>query len=348
MTGNPDGNSVRNEGDDVGLTILRDVFGHLKVDPEWSAWDGRGFSWWAYTLRQRIWVTEAYESRGFLCHRLTACTDIARIASPAPPELEQRLHSPPTFSGAMVHDPADGTIRLWSSMVTHEEIAGWTGWAFSVYALCQLAEAHQYAPALADVLAGEMDESAHPTSGMRAVPDDMLSAPNDVFLAKGREASPWRATGESDVLRDFLEDNLCEVAVDDGNVGAFVPFGFDWATLQIKVDDVEPRLGSGIGMRLTLPVRGQAAMAAALANALNRAEIHTLPPFHLLGRWTIVPYKEAQWAAAFISFVPAFLHAPNVLFNLASPMLSRAAWAHEMLTSETLEEAIARQLRPSR
>jgi hypothetical protein len=239
------------------------------------------------------------------------------------------------LGSAMVFDPSLKTIRRWTAATVHKQIAPWMSRLLSAYAIIQVIEAERVASKIAELVDGEIDATAHPDSGARKDADEMLTVLDVVFRPDGQRPSPWCNNAELDDIRGLLNSGNCFSSGDKSGLSAEFPFGNNTTSLmRVITTENNPTIGSGVGIFLELPLRGTKEAAAQTAAALNRAEASSRAPGHLLGSWCSRGDGESS-LPAFACFIPAAFYQPKLLTNLAIAFVSRAQWAHELLSPET-------------
>lgn len=182
---------------------------------------------------------------------------------------------------------------------------------------------------------GQPDVGAHPESGVRAQPDDMLNVVDAVFAREGRKPSPYSAR-ELAQAKSILERTGALVTGDDDGLAAELPFfddtpaaagGRGMALLQISRCAENPELGNGALLLLHLPINIEQGDAAALSHQLNAVESSELSTgCHFLGSWTA---REGR--PTFVSFLPAVAYRPGLLTNMALSMGMRGRFFAEFL-----------------
>lgn len=334
---------------DIGPKVVEDLFKALQIDAEWSTTEPRGFEWWAYRLRQRVWADPARESLGDSVVCVHVETDYIK-------GVRERSSTYECLSGlnalaglsAYVFDPAQGVIRARSTAYVY---AGnrWLERLVKAAAAFQDAEAHATAQKIPQILGeGEPEVTNHPASGSRPQLDDMLHIEEN--LPRRHEPSPFTNAFKS-VLgmqpRPWLfatggGAGLTAELAFTGNLTAaeIVSFGKEYedrsvetALLVASGAETNPRLGNGLLLRLTLPLKVDAETAARLANDLNLAETKGWTGAHFLGAWCTK--GPALW---FVSFAPNLVatgmtaseHA-ILVFNLIMSMCVRTRWAKAFL-----------------
>jgi len=328
---------------DVGDAVVENIFRQLNIDEEWSTPIPRGFAWWAHRFRQRIWTTPAYDDDGIVIHRLFAVTDAVRDVGVSANKVDMALGplASMALGSAMVYSPPENVIRLWSAVTVHEEIAQWMGHLFASYAILQLIEAEQRAEAIAQFVNGAVDETAHPNTGPRVDPDEMLTVLDAVFRPMGAKPSPWNGNAELNQIREILNSGNCFSMGDDTGLTAEFPFGEDTSMLRVITTEPHPVIGSGVGLFLHVPMWGTEEDAAQIAGALNRAEADKQSMSHLLGSWCAKTIGESS-LPVFAFFLPTALHQPGLLMNLVFSFAGRANWVGSLLnpgstTADVLE-----------
>ena len=314
---------------DLGLRAVREVYRRAMIDEEWSVWEDRGFSWWGYRLRQRVWAEPGFLDHGFKIYRLCAQTDCLRDVK-ITDEVFQKvawLARLATVASLLV-DPSARRLSTFSSVYVHDENFDWlAGGIFAWIAVIQLIEAEL----IAENLPGELaevspDYSAHPTSGPRLVPDDTLNLIRDAVRPFGEKRRPWARSGDYEKLVPILNEGNCFASNGGGSLTAEFPFSAETILLQMIGDADHPRLGSGLRVALMLPLEWERIPAVRLAAELNRIESrpgNTNFPF--LGSWTVQELGRG-YTPAFVSFYPSCFYARGMAFNVAMNQVGRAQW----------------------
>jgi hypothetical protein len=242
---------------------------------------------------------------------------------------------------AIVLDPETRRLSYRCSAYFHAENVEWLKLLFAMAVTHQVADAHARIGSLARTMGGQVTVSAHPRSGPRAAPDDMLNIIENFYVPAGR--APCRVT-EAD-FQQLLNSPLSRmwVLATGGRTGltAEIPFYGDTpalnaarggrsapgtALLQVSTDQPHPQLGNGVLIRLTLPVANE----HGLANALNLAEPREFAGCHFLGSWCSAPPSQGG-GPTFVTFLPSMAATPDVLGALIMSSGLRAKWAREFL-----------------
>jgi len=302
--------------------ILNFIIDRLQIDDDWFEWTGRGFRWWAGPLAQRIAFSPRRNLHGIPISTLHVETDlIAGVALTG--DTWERLAGVNRFAtlSAYVADTAARTISLHASVSVTDD--NWMMARFLALhaAALQVSDAHAEAADMADAFGGSVQASGHPTRGPREVPDEILDV-IDVYQQRGQQPSPVTMEELAQLVQ--LEPRPWLLAMNEPDR---LIADFDFATNQparLEVDRgvVHPGIGSGLELRLAIPVEPDAAIAQRL-NASEAAQ----PDAHQLGAWCLDPER----GLAFVSFIPSTACLPNLVRALVYHAAGRNEWARELL-----------------
>jgi hypothetical protein len=321
---------------DPGLAVVAHLLNQMQIDPEWSVRRARGFTWWGARLAQRVWASKSEQRCGDSVWQVHIETDLVKEvrSQPDPFPVLAELNRLATFSACLLDN---GHVRLHASVsVTENNLPFAKELAIHAMSL-QAADAPAVAAWLGDRLGAEQDSSEHPTSGLRAAQDDMLSVA--LLYKRKRQNGVW--TPPIDFIGVATASNRCWLSATAGthSFTAELPLTLDdigrhgdehpRARLQTWTDKPSPIFGTGALMLLKVP--GE--FDARTANFLNVAETVS-PDCHQLGAWC----HRADWGLAFVTFLPALVfqrggpYATNLFESLVWHAASRALWAHSLLT----------------
>lgn len=326
---------------DPGLEVLQFVYTSMQIDEAWSVREPRRFTWWGHRLAQRIWAEPPRASEGFEVSRVHAETDLLRRVSGRPGLLDQ-LAALNRFASlsALVWDPQRSRLMLRCSVYVHAQTLPWVRELFAAAVAIQAADAHIKVAELPRLLGGEPDTSAHPTSGWRSQPDDMLNVIASMFAPQGRGPSPFTEADFKAALR--LEPRPWVLATGNGAaLAAEFPFwgdvpavagGGGTALLTATAKERHPQLGSGALLLLSVPSPPDPAPvdpgdAARLANDLNLAEPEAWTRAHFLGAWAVGPGR----GLTYVTFLPAVVYRRGLLEAMIVSTALRTRWASDHL-----------------
>jgi hypothetical protein len=305
--------------------ILNFIIDGLQIDDDWFEWGGRGFRWWAGLLAQRIAFSPRRDLHGVAVSTLHIDTDLI-AGVPLTVTTWERLAGVNRFAtlSAYVADVPARTISLHASVaVTSDNWMMARALALHAAAL-QVADAHAEAAELASAFGGSVGASGHPIRGRRDMPDEMLGI-LDSYQQRGQEPSPL--TTEEIAQLVHLEPRPWLLAVNEPDrLIADLAFAAGRpARIEVDRSVKHPALGSGVQVRLAIPVESD----AAIAQRLNAEEVRQ-PDAHQLGAWCLDP----EHGVAFVSFIPSAACMPNLLPALVYHAAGRNEWTREVLFPE--------------
>lgn len=307
---------------EIETSILNFVIDRLQIEDEWFEWRGRGFTWWAGPLAQHVTFADPRDLHGVRAATLHVHTDlladVPRVAT-----TWRRLASINRLAtlSAYVADVPAGTVRLHASVTVTE--ANWPmARALALHAAAlQVADAHAEVSELARIFGAGVHATAHPVRGPRAQVDEMIGVV-EVYQQRGQDASPFTTEELAGLVH--LEPRPWMMAANEPKrVLAdleFAPGRPSRLELDASVD--HPALGSGLQLRLAIPVEPDAAIAQRL-NANEAAQ----PDAHQLGAWCV----DDDSGLAFTAFIPSAAHMPDLSRALVYHLAGRNEWARQLL-----------------
>lgn len=308
------------------MSLVEDVLTFLTqrmhIEAEWAVQEESSFRWWPSSLPQRVTVAPPRELQGVELRTVHIETDLlsgmtiddttwSRLAG------VNRLAS----LSAYVADTTAGTLKLHASVSLTED--NWLlarGVALHAMAL-QLSDAHGESLALAEAFGAQVAHSPHPRSGPRTTPDEMIGI-IESYQQRGDGASPF--TPEELAQLVHLDPRPWMVAANDLHcINADLEFATGLPSrLQLDAAERHPSLGSGLQMRLLLPIEPDAAVAQKL-NANECIE----PDSHQLGAWCV----DEERGLMFTGFIPAAAYMPGLSRALVYHLAARNEWARALL-----------------
>lgn len=331
---------------DIGPEVLDRLFSTLMVDEEWSVRADRSFTWWPHRLAQHVSVSTPREAFGDPMVALRATTDMVEDVRAPDDVVEQfvdllNMHA---SLGAFVWDPEERTVKVVTSAYLHAGNLPLLPVASAAVLLTAI-EATAKAPGVADVLEGRPAASAHPSSGMRPEPDELLFFAEERIVPDGqgpsgfvglvqeagRAAVPWcLSNADEHAFTGELPYHGTTPALVLAATGGS-PEGIDAQTslVQLLTQPRHPAYGSGLLVLLKLPGTFPDGRARELARELNRAEAAELTGFSQFGAWCADPGDPGL--LSFCSFVPSVLARPGLVAALAFYVALRNQWARDRL-----------------
>lgn len=325
---------------DPGLAVLDVLFERLQIDTDWAVRGEREFSWWPHTLRQRAWATPIHDERGEPSCHVHIETDLTTGVEeqPAVVQTVSWMNRSATLSALVLEG---GRVRLHAAVaVTAGNLAFATELALHATAL-QLVECSFAADTLVAKGAGRRDVTAHPRSGPRSEPDEMLSlgglysdAANPppqidfVRLMNSMERCWERATAEAGGF-------LAEFALDHAGADfvQIVQRQEGLGTALFQASNTEPHPAIRVGLLVAIRMPDEPADAAFAANVLNAATI-VAPAAHALGAW----WHSPEYGLTCSAFYPSLAFRndrPEWNYRLFESLVWHAAdvarWARSLL-----------------
>jgi hypothetical protein len=302
--------------------VLRFLTARMQIEAEWAVQERTSFTWWAHTLAQRVWIAEPREFQGVELRTLHIETDLLRDV-PMETSTWARLSNVNQFAtlSAYVADTSQRTVRLHSSVsLTAENWLLARSIALHAMAL-QMADAYGEARELADAFGGEVAATPHPQRGLREQPDEMVGI-LEIYQQRGDADSPFTPEEIAELVH--LEPRPWTMASTELlKLDADLEFAADLpARLELDASEKHPSLGSGLQMRLLLPVEPDEAIAQKL-NANECVE----PDAHQLGAWSV----DAERGLMFAGFIPAAAYTPGLSRALAYHLSAKNEWARALL-----------------
>ena len=302
--------------------VLRFLTARMQIEAEWAVQERTSFTWWASSLRQRVWVTEPREFQGVQLTTLHVETDLISDV-PMDESTWPRLAGVNRFASlsAYVADPAAGTISLHSSVsLTADNYRLAQTIALHAMAL-QMADAFAEAAELATAFGGQIASSPHPKQGMRTTPDEMVGI-LETYQQRGEADSPFTPEELAQLVQ--VEPRPWLMAANDVHrIDADLEFAGDvHARLELDTETRHPSLGSGLLMRLKLPVDPDPMVAQRL-NATECLE----PDAHQLGAWCV----DDEHGLMFTGFIPAAAWVPELSRAMVYHLSAKNEWARALL-----------------
>jgi len=302
--------------------VIDYLFDRMQIDDDWAVRTDDAFTWWAHRQAQRIYAGPPRDVGGIVTRALHIETDLLRRV-PAGTETLVRLAGINRLAtlSAYVADPDEGRVRLHASVsLTADNIPMARGLALHAMAL-QVADATSEAEPLAEIFGGEVDESTHPEGGEREEPDEMLGVVA-LYEDRGAGDSPFTAEEMAELVHLAPRPWLMASSMPDG-LHAELAFGATGKSrLELDTETRHPALGSGLQIRLVLPVPPD----VETVQRLNANEILE-PDAHQLGAWSL----DETLGVTYVSFLPAAAHTARLTTALVWHMAARNDWARALL-----------------
>ncbi|MGD9303800.1 MAG: hypothetical protein PVF79_06010 [Desulfobacterales bacterium] len=138
---------------------------------------------------------------------------------------------------------------------------------------------------------------------------------------------------DKDTFREVAQilngQNLLTSYGEDG-ITSYVLFGSSESLLVISSREPHARLGNGVLFRLFLPpevIPSDMEINGNLVLDMNTDEATAWLTGHCLGSWCLGPVGSGRFTPTYVSFMPAFACAPEVIVNTVFSMLGHNTWA---------------------
>ena len=302
--------------------VLKFLTVRMQIEAEWAVQEQTSFTWWAHTLAQRVWVAAAREVQGVEVRTLHVETHLLADV-PMNTSTWARLAAINRFAtlSAYVADTATQQINLHASVSLTQE--NWPlARAIALHAMAlQMADAYAEAAELATTFGGRLNATAHPRQGMRERADEMVEV-IDIYQQRGEGESPFTADEIAELVH--LEPRPWMIASNELQLlHADLEFAQDMpAQLELDAGARHPALGSGLQVRLVLPVEPD----DMIAQKLNANEL-VEPDAHQLGAWCV----DEERGLMFSGFVPAAAFVPGLSRALGYHLSAKNDWARALL-----------------
>ncbi|MGH8545850.1 MAG: hypothetical protein ACREX3_19935 [Gammaproteobacteria bacterium] len=334
----------------LGDKVLDFLFQTLSIDERWSLRDKTGFTWWPHRLAQRVWFEPVSVEGGSAYIRVHSETSVFRNV-PNTFETAQRLDDLNRFASmnAFVWDTNAGQISSHFCAYVSDETFGWMKAVSAAAVGLQTADAHIKATeAGARLFNAELDESNHPQSGKRHMPDDMLTVIEKWFVPAGKhpygfnlleqmEPNPWvlATADESGFTAEFAFDGTMPAA---GLAMTSAEGSVQTTLFQAFAEEQHPQLGNGILMRVSLPVEFTREQAIAKAHELNLAETHEHTVSYFTGAWCSAPltldtYSQKGRIDIMAGIIAERMKRPEEVKEIADSITRAAAREDSRLTN---------------
>ena len=337
---------------DPGWDAMRYVHRLLVIDEPWTQWHADGFSWWGHTLEQRFRWEGPVEIEDLPTWFVSVETDFLRGVTDweAGSALVNRWNASLEFGvGALVLE--GDRIRLRSRTYLLPESAEdrarvLSSWGIIANAVAsQLARVHGADPRELIALGVDpgwvVDARAHPVSGPRGTPDEMLTVVGALYQPQGRE--PARETIDlslDQAVHDFMAKDIESIGGDIARtVMALWRRQYGVLTWQLERTYENPALGYGVRSRLFVDLDGgPVVVSSALAEHLNALEWTAAYPLIGGGAWAV-------WADGGAPRLVYTAFSPNAeLRGRLAPLLAgnasfRGRWLDGVLVKASVEAA---------
>jgi hypothetical protein len=332
--------------EDAGISAIKQMHELARIPRGATVWDDKGFSWWINDFRQRVW-SEPLAGGDQLGCKICVATDFLGGASADSAKLAEQLTAAGRHNGitALVYDPADRTIRHWTTVAAGAEPGEWMlplliGASYAQAAAVRTA--HHTVPGL---FGAELDQSRPPVGKRSCVHEAVELWPAESRL-EGKQPSAWRGSEEFAEAAEMFRSGGIEAAASAGGIAAELAFDAladvsgGWtrgraASFDMRTEEPHASDGNGLRMRLKLPLSLPKEDAEKLCAALNLLETRDFRTL-LAGCWC-----AEEGAPVFGGFVPNIMYADGIVCTLAEAANARLQWVAGAMRGDDEGRAVA-------
>ncbi len=325
----------------LGQEFVAAVHDLLRVNDTYVMDSPTGFTYWAGDFATRVETDIGIFRQSVSIYRVTAETEFIKgkghmeeLATALEGEMDQC-----TFSGPVYDAPSD-TFRLFCGVYAASDQAVWLKRTFAAAVALQIAEAHELARRLSQKFHVAQAASAHPQSGFRTIPDPVLANAGSFFQSTGDQPSKWEGVPTWEQAGWMMER---EARHFDTDRQTYMHADFDWVcgedplTLDLRTNEPHPKLGNGLHVTLTVPMRLSPQAIGHLLLDLNTYEKSEYKRCHTLGSWC-----NHNGKLAFREFIPNALFDEDYLEDVCVSMCTRAIWTNEWFYEKKCQAEAAR------
>lgn len=345
---------------DVGPQVLRDIYQAMSIDPEWSVWSDRQFTWWGWKFSQTIRASQPYKSANHTVTNIVAVTDfLSNVPDTSHTHSVITALNGLASMSAVLWDPIQRKVRLGCSAIFHAGNAPWLTKVFYTAAAIQAAEATTRAETFAKLLQCTPDWSAHPVNGFRETPDDLMRI-HEFLFSQHSDRSLYKEEDLQEAVEALREYGVTSFGSGSELSAEFVFFGDrtvaelilenpqatykyslgsselkadrygpETALLRVNCDIEHPLVGKGVLLLLRLPVNGEIYDPSTylFVHELNYCSVYSSELLsHLLGGWSIDPVLKCVTC---VSFLPSNIAYPGMIKIMCLNEGLKTSWALE-------------------
>lgn len=168
----------------------------------------------------------------------------------------------------------------------------------------------------------------------------MLNVVRAVFRPRGEGESPFSNKFEFDTIYEQVQRiNAVSFGADAHGLAIEVPFGTSSALIQLNAKDPNPRIGSGLGVFVQLPIWASFEDCAHLAAWLNRKEADGEILAQCCGAWTAKRHGD-RCTVARCEFLPASVYRPGLAMDAAAAAIMRLKCVNRLMNPGVPEPVV--------
>lgn len=334
---------------DPGLLALDKLYRDFMVDDEWSVRSERQFEWVGHRLSQTISAAPGVKDDGLDVYKINSRTNVLRSVKASEDKIHRILAEQNQYAvgSCYIYDPKSKSVRSECWIYLHQEVWDWKTKFFSCFVLTQLCISEDQANYLADELDAEVDVYAHPASGLRNTPDDMMGIVMSVFQPEGQKPSLFADKFEFETVGEEARKSPYAATIGGSAEGIALETSFgDYTALSILTTQMaHPLLGNGLTGLVKIPSPATQEEGCRIADYLNRAESIEFHYGHQLGAWCFDRSgSDTSGSITYRFFYPNIVYRKGMIFDAAYSAVGRARWADRIMNFTPTEPNAWKQM----
>lgn len=323
---------------DVGLAALDRIYRELQIDEPWTVRADREFSWIGHRLQQTVRASRLFDDQDLSLSRLAASVLVVEDVSEPETVVLSVLNAANRHAvgNAYTFVPTARTIVATAVAYVHEETLQWRAQQFGALAILQLCLAESETTWLAVKTGGRVAVAAHPSSGARKEPDDMLNVLDGVFAPSGWQVSRFADKFELEAIAEMTRhsSNAASLGADETGLSLEVSYGEGTSLTILKTDEPHRRLGQGLTVRMSLPNIVAPDDGDRIASVLNSHEAIGSANTSHHGAWCWDEWPTTGRCLAYHLFMPNVMHRQGISQDVVFSAVRRAQWVDELLNGK--------------
>ncbi|MBM4220588.1 MAG: hypothetical protein FJ170_01425 [Gammaproteobacteria bacterium] len=307
----------------------------LGIDESWMERRSRGFAWIGHRLRQEVEASPTFDSLDTEVSGVTFSTTIATGVTADTEKVHAVLAelNSHAICCAYVYDVQVRTIRAVCIGYVHSDVLAWRARSLAVFAMIQLCLAESEADWIADITGGRVSVGSHPISGVRDMPDEMLSVLDGLIAIEGGGLSKFADASEFEAMADTVRQmNAATLGGSVSGICFEFPYGSETSLVRFQTQVRHRRAGAGLQMSLSLPMQASPTDLAAMAASLNQREAAAECMAGLYGAWCVSPPVAGGGdTLSYRAFLPNILYRPGRAQQEFYSLARRAHWVNQLL-----------------
>ncbi len=275
----------------VGAEFIEALYEVLQIDEEWSIRDAKGFTWWPAWLKQRVWFEGPFDTPEFPVWRIHIRTDVCAGFVPTTEQSDyiKSLLMMASMSG-IIRDPLDNSrLQFAATVVVNQQDFDSLLRLATAIAAIQAEEAHRNSYEMSERGIAESGATAHPSTGPRTEPDELLNIIENYFRPAGED--PSRAQGTFEAARIALRGLDVHANVDVEGLDCEIAVADSSCLITMSSTQQHPLFGTGLLTAARSPLQSDDIL---LPISLNEESLANPILLSQLGTWALDPERLAR------------------------------------------------------